>query len=72
MNDLFALDLTINLLLLGVGAAMVAGNLTALFKNNSEDQKLYFSRTVFFNCLKRQYGRNFFSCSFHLSGQSIG
>lgn len=47
MNDLFALDLTINLLLLGVGAAMVAGNLTALFKNNSEDQKLYFSRTVF-------------------------
>jgi uncharacterized membrane protein len=47
MNDLFALDLTINLLLLGVGAAMVAGNLAALFKNNSENHKLYFSRTVF-------------------------
>ncbi|MDA2969933.1 MAG: hypothetical protein O3A48_00905 [Actinomycetota bacterium] len=47
MNDPFALDLTINLLLLGVGAAMVAGNLTALYKDNSETKKLYFSRTIF-------------------------
>jgi len=34
MNDPFALDLTIILLLLGVGAAMIAGNLAAFFNKN--------------------------------------
>ena len=37
MNDPFALDLTIILLLLGVGAAMVAGNLAAIIKSKRRE-----------------------------------
>lgn len=47
MNDPFALDLTIILLLLGVGAAMVAGNIVALLKSNKEGTKIFFTRTIF-------------------------
>ncbi len=47
MNDPFALDLTIILLLLGVGAAMVAGNVAALLKSNKEDTEIFFTRTIF-------------------------
>ena len=47
MNDPFALDLTIILLLLGVGAAMVAGNLAAFFNKNHERENMYLRRTVF-------------------------
>ena len=46
MNDPFALDLTIILLLLGVGAAMVAGNLAA-FNKNHKRENMYLRRTVF-------------------------
>jgi uncharacterized membrane protein len=47
MNDPFALDLTIILLLLGVGAAMVAGNLAAFFNKNKNREKMYVQRTIF-------------------------
>ena len=47
MNDPFALDLTIILLLLGVGAAMVAGNIAALLKSNKEGTEIFFKRTIF-------------------------
>lgn len=47
MNDPFALDLTIILLLLGVGAAMVAGNVAALLKSNKEATEIFFTRTIF-------------------------
>ena len=47
MNDPFALDLTIILLLLGVGAAMVAGNIAALLKSNKEGTEIFFTRTIF-------------------------
>ena len=47
MNDPFALDLTIILLLLGVGAAMVAGNIAALLKSNKERTEIFFTRTIF-------------------------
>ena len=47
MNDPFALDLTIILLLLGVGAAMVAGNIAALLKSNKECTEIFFTRTIF-------------------------
>ena len=47
MNDPFALDLTIILLLLGVGAAMVAGNVAALLKSNKEGTEIFFTRTFF-------------------------
>ena len=47
MNDPFALDLTIILLLLGVGAAMVAGNIVALFKSNKEGTEIFLTRTIF-------------------------
>ena len=47
MNDPFALELTINLLLLGVGAAMVAGNVAALLKSNKEGTEIFFTRTIF-------------------------
>ena len=46
MNDPFALDLTI-ILLLGVGAAMVAGNVAALLKSNKEGAEIFFTRTIF-------------------------
>ena len=47
MNDPFALDLTIILLLLGVGAAMVAGNLAAFFNKNESRENMYVQRTIF-------------------------
>ena len=47
MNDPFALDLTIILLLLGVGAATVAGNIAALLKSNKEGTEIFFTRTIF-------------------------
>lgn len=47
MNDPFALDLTIILLLLGVGAAMVAGNVVALLKSKKEDSEIFLTRTIF-------------------------
>ena len=47
MNDPFALDLTIILLLFGVGAAMVAGNAAALLKSNKEGTEIFFTRTIF-------------------------
>ena len=47
MNDPFALDLTIILLLLGVGAAMVAGNIAAFLKSNKEGTEIFFTRTIF-------------------------
>ena len=47
MNDPFALDLTILLLLLGVGAAMVAGNLAAFFNKNETKENIYMRRTIF-------------------------
>tara|TARA_Y100000816_G_C25646053_1_gene343693 strand:- start:315 stop:515 length:201 start_codon:yes stop_codon:yes gene_type:complete len=47
MNDPLALDLTIILLLLGVGAAMLAGNVLALFKSNKKGSEIYTTRTIF-------------------------
>tara|TARA_Y100001970_G_scaffold41330_1_gene50957 strand:- start:689 stop:889 length:201 start_codon:yes stop_codon:yes gene_type:complete len=47
MNDPFALDLTIILLLLGVGAAMIAGNLAAFFNKNHKRENIYLRRTIF-------------------------
>ena len=47
MNDPFALDLTIILLLLGIGSAMVAGNVAAFFKNNENFENLYMRRSIF-------------------------
>ncbi len=47
MNDPFALDLTIILLLLGVGAAMVAGNLAAFFNKDENKENIYMRRTIF-------------------------
>ena len=47
MNDPFALDLTIILLLLGVGAAMVVGNFAAFFNKNHRRENIYLRRTIF-------------------------
>ena len=47
MNDPFALDLTINLLLLGFGGAMFAGSLFAYFSRNSRKEEFYAPRTLF-------------------------
>ena len=47
MNDPFASDLTIILLLLGVGAAMIAGNLAAFFNKNHKRENIYLRRTIF-------------------------
>ena len=47
MNDPFALDLTIILLLLGVGAAMVAGNLAAFLNETENKENMYVQRTIF-------------------------
>ncbi len=47
MNDPFALNLTINLLLLGVGAAMFFGNLFAYVNKDNEGKEIYLSRTIF-------------------------
>ena len=47
MNDPFALDLTIILLIFGVGTAMVAGNLAAIIKSKRDNTELFLSRTLF-------------------------
>jgi len=47
MDDPFALDLTINLLLLGFGGAMFAGSLFAYFGRNYREEEFYSSRTLF-------------------------
>ncbi|MDB4823551.1 hypothetical protein OAH44_02365 [Acidimicrobiia bacterium] len=47
MDDPFALDLTINLLLLGFGGAMFAGSLFAYFGRNYREEEFYASRTFF-------------------------
>jgi hypothetical protein len=47
MDDPFALDLTIILLLLGVGAAMIVGNLAAIIKSRKDGTELFLSRTIF-------------------------
>jgi hypothetical protein len=47
MNDPFALDLTINLLLLGFGGAMFAGSLFAYFGRNFREEEFYAPRTLF-------------------------
>ena len=47
MNDPFALDLTIILLLLGIGSAMVAGNVAAFFNKNKNFVNLYMRRSIF-------------------------
>ena len=47
MNDPLALEVTINLLLLGVGGAMFAGNLFALINQRSLDTNIYLTRTIF-------------------------
>ena len=46
MDDPFALDLTINLLLLGFGGAMFAGSLFAYFGRNYREEEFYASRTL--------------------------
>lgn len=45
MNDPFALDLTIRLLMLGVGSAMFVGSFLAYINKNKEN--FYKSRTIF-------------------------
>ena len=47
MEDPFALDLTIILLIFGVGAAMVAGNVAAIIKSRRAGTELFLSRTIF-------------------------
>ena len=47
MDDPFALDLTINLLLLGFGGAMFAGSLFAYFGRNYREEEFHASRTLF-------------------------
>lgn len=47
MNDPFALDLTIRLLMLGMGSAMFAGSLFAFINKNKNNEKFYQSRTIF-------------------------
>ena len=47
MDDPFALDLTINILLLGFGGAMFAGSLFAYFGRNYREEEFYASRTLF-------------------------
>ena len=47
MNDPFALDLTIILLIFGVGTAMVAGNLAAIIKSKRDGSEFFLTRTLF-------------------------
>jgi hypothetical protein len=47
MDDPFALDLTINLLLLCFGGAMFAGSLFAYFGRNYREEEFYAIRTLF-------------------------
>jgi len=51
MNDPFALNLTINLLLLGIGSAMFIGNLFAYINKNKEGRKIYLARTIFLGAI---------------------
>ena len=48
MNDPFALDLTIRLLMLGLGSAMFAGSFLAFINKDKNDNEFYKSRTIFF------------------------
>ena len=47
MNDPFALDLTIRLLLLGLGSAMFVGSCLAFINRNKNKENFYKSRTIF-------------------------
>ena len=47
MNDPFALDLTIRLLLLGLGSAMFVGSLLAYINRNKNEDNFYKPRTIF-------------------------
>ena len=47
MNDPFALDLTIRLLLLGLGSAMFVGSLLAYINREKNKENFYKSRTIF-------------------------
>ena len=47
MNDPFALDLTIRLLLLGLGSAMFVGSFLAFINRNKNKENFYKSRTIF-------------------------
>ena len=47
MNDPFALDLTIRLLMLGLGSAMFVGSLLAYINRNKNKENFYKSRTIF-------------------------
>ena len=47
MNDPFALDLTIRLLLLGLGSAMFVGSLLAYINRTKNKDNFYQSRTIF-------------------------
>ncbi len=47
MNDPFALDLTIRLLMLGLGSAMFAGSFLAFINKDKNDNEFYKSRTMF-------------------------
>ena len=47
MDDPFALNLTINLLLLGFGGAMFAGSLFAYINRNNRTEEFYTIRTLF-------------------------
>ena len=51
MNDPFALNLTINLLLLGVGSAMFLGNMFAYINKDKEDKEIYLGRTIFLGAI---------------------
>ena len=51
MNDPFALNLTINLLLLGVGSAMFFGNLFAYLNKSKEGKEIYLARTIFLGAI---------------------
>ena len=47
MNDPYALNLTINLLLLGVGAGVFIGNLFAYVNKDKEGKEIYLGSTIF-------------------------
>ena len=47
MNDPFALDLTIRLLMLGVGSAMFVGSFLAYINRNKNKENFFKSRTIF-------------------------
>ena len=46
MNDLFALNLTIRLLMLGLGSAMFIGSLLAYINRNKNEKDIYIIRTL--------------------------